>query len=176
MGWSSTFDSWKYLSPYKMGSDIPGGVMLMLNSWPEIGGKIIIINFKRHIFLGFQFICKFLFLLILSQLNLSQILMLKLFFIWIVQLFLYFFFNMIIFLLILCIWTSMVILDHHYTFSFVMPCCLRFFFLLLIVFADEKGFFQSPIQHHNETFNGKETWVILLVEIVQWSIFFHFLL
>lgn len=170
--------------PYKLGSNVSWGIKLSVDVGPEVGQEEFVVNFEGHeVFLlfGSQFLGQFLLIFICPELDLSHVLMLKLLFIWVID----FLFNLVNDFLVdflFIIFSSLifvVVLDHHHTFPFIVPGCLDWVLFedfVALLASDEKGLFQSTIQHHDVALDCKKARVILFCQVLQWVILLKFLL
>ncbi len=87
--------------------------------------------------------------------------MFQLLLIWVIEL-LFYFINIQIFFLLLA---SIVVFNHHYTFTLVMPWSFRLLSNDSVFRSQEKGFAKDTVNHHDKTFDSKESRVIFLFEI-----------
>lgn len=133
--------------------------MLVTDIRPEIGQKVVVIDFEGKGFLAlFELVCQFLLLFVLSKLNLTQIFMLKFLLIRVVDFFFNFLLSKIFLFIFLLI--PIIVLNHHDTLLLIMPGSLRLFLVDLVRFPDEEGFRQSAIDHHDIAFYGEEARII----------------
>lgn len=174
----ATLDSRVDFSPNKLWSDVTWWVKPTIDIWPEVGSEIVEIDFERHtVVLWFgQFLRQLLFLFVSAKLDLTHILMFKFLFIRVVDFFLNFLDNVLVDLLTV-FFVSVIVLDHHDTFSLVMPCSLGWLLLENLVglfTSDEKGFLQSTINHHDIAFDSEKSRIVLFLQILQWLVLLDF--
>lgn len=83
--------------------------------------------------------------------------------------------NNLFLLLFVLVLVPVVVFDHHHTLLLVVPSGLGFFLVALLL-SDKEGLRKGPVNHHDETFDCKEAWIVLFGQIVKRFKFFHFLL
>lgn len=118
-----TLDAWVDFSPNQMGSNIFLAIVHLLNIGPKVGAKIVEVNFKGELrdFLLLELPSKRLFVLILSELDLTHVLVFKLFLVRIVDLILDLVHDSFVFALIIVVLSSVVIFNHHDSLLLVVP-------------------------------------------------------
>lgn len=163
----ATLDSWIDFSPDKLWSDVTWWVKPTIDVWPEVGSEIVEIDLEWHavvLWLG-QFLRQLLFLFVSAKLDLTHVLMLQLLLIRVVDFFFNFLDNVFVDLLTV-LFVSVIVLDHHDTFSLVMPCGLGWLLLENLVglfTSDEKGFLQSTVNHHDITLDSEKSRIVLFL-------------
>ena len=87
-----------------------------------------------------------------------------------------FFFNLIQINFFLFIFISVVIFNHHNTFSLVVPGGIWILVNDVIFVTNKEGFWEDTIDHHDETFYCEETWVVVFWKVKEIVIFFYLFL
>ncbi len=118
-----TLDARVDFSPNQMSSNIFLAIVHLLNIGPEVGAKIVEVNFKREFryFLLLQFLSECLFVLVLPQLYLTHVLVFKLFLVRVVDLIFDLVHGPFVFALIIVVLSSVVIFNHHDSLLLVVP-------------------------------------------------------
>ena len=87
-----------------------------------------------------------------------------------------FFFNLVQINFFLFIFIPVVIFNHHNSFSFIVPRCIGVLIDDAVFATNEEGFRKDTIDHHDETFDCEETWVVVFWKVKEIVIFFYLFL
>lgn len=174
----ATLDSGIDFSPNELRGYVTWRIKSTIDIWPEVGSEIIEIDLEWHtvsLWLS-QFFSKLLFLLVSAKLDLAHVLMLQFLLVRVVDFFLNFLDNVFVDLFGV-LFVSVVVLDHHDTFSLVMPgglCWLLLENLVGLFTSDKKGFLQSTVNHHDITLDSEKARIVLFLQILQWLVLLDF--